>query len=75
MTYVQINFEDLELFEKCGGGAFGSVYRARWTSQAKEVAVKKVLSLGEEVSCNQMVKRGRKLNDPLSVRSKRLICC
>lgn len=55
MAYVQIDFEDLEFFEKCGGGAFGSVYRARWKSQDKEVAVKKILSLGKEVSCNQMV--------------------
>lgn len=45
MAYVQIDFEDLEFFEKCGGGAFGSVYRARWKSQDKEVAVKKILSL------------------------------
>ena len=75
MAYVQIDFEDLEFFEKCGGGAFGSVYRARWKSQDKEVAVKKILSLGKEVSCNQMVKRGRKLHDPLSVQSKRIIFC
>lgn len=75
MAYVQIDFEDLEFFEKCGGGAFGSVYRARWKSQDKEVAVKKILSLGKEVSCNQMVKRGRKLHDPLSVKSKRITFC
>lgn len=75
MAYVQIDFEDLEFFEKCGGGAFGSVYRARWKSQDKEVAVKKILSLGKEASYNQMVKLDRKLDDPLSVKSNRAICC
>lgn len=50
MTYVTVDFDDLEFFEKCGGGAFGSVYRARWKSQDKEVAVKKLLSLGKEAS-------------------------
>lgn len=62
MAYVTIHFDDLEFFEKCGGGAFGSVYRARWKSQDKEVAVKKLLSLGKEASLpdffmNQMLKR------------------
>lgn len=55
MAYVQIDFEDLEFFEKCGGGAFGSVYRARWKSQDKEVAVKKILSLGKEASILSML--------------------
>lgn len=50
MSFVTIDFDDLEFFEKCGGGAFGSVYRARWKSQDKEVAVKKLLSLGNEAS-------------------------
>ena len=50
MAYVTIDFDDLEFFERCGGGAFGSVYRARWKSQDKEVAVKKLLSLGKEAS-------------------------
>lgn len=50
MSYVTIDFDDLEFFEKCGGGAFGSVYRARWKSQDKEVAIKKLLSLGNEAS-------------------------
>lgn len=50
MSIVTIDFGDLEFFEKCGGGAFGSVYRARWRSQDKEVAVKKLLSLGDEAS-------------------------
>lgn len=50
MSFVTIDFDDLEFFEKCGGGAFGSVYRASWKSQDKEVAVKKLLSLGNEAS-------------------------
>lgn len=50
MSFVIIGFEDLEFFEKCGGGSFGSVYRAKWKSQDKEVAVKKLLSLGNEAS-------------------------
>ena len=50
MSFVTIGFEDLEFFEKCGGGTFGSVYRAKWKSQNKEVAVKKLLSLGNEAS-------------------------
>lgn len=50
MSFVIIGFEDLEFFEKCGGGSFGSVYRAKWKSQDKEVAVKKLLSLGKEAS-------------------------
>lgn len=50
MSFVTIDFDDLEFFEKCGGGSFGSVYRAKWKSQGKEVAVKKLLSLGNEAS-------------------------
>ena len=47
----EISFEDLEFFECCGGGTFGSVYRAKWKSKDLEVAVKKVLALENEVSC------------------------
>ena len=54
MAFVTIDFDDLEFFEKCGGGAFGSVYRARWKSQDKEVAVKKLLSLGNEASSSTL---------------------
>ena len=50
MSFVIIGFDDLEFFEKCGRGRFGSVYRANWKSQNKEVAVKKLLSLGNEAS-------------------------
>ncbi|XP_033636072.1 mitogen-activated protein kinase kinase kinase 20-like [Asterias rubens] len=44
----QIAFDDLTFHECIGGGTFGSVYRATWISQDKEVAVKKVLNLGKE---------------------------
>ena len=47
--FCEINMSELEFFERCGAGAFGSVYRAHWISQNKEVAVKKLLHLAEEV--------------------------
>ena len=52
MDYVLIDFDDLEFFERCGAGSFGfgSVYRARWKSREKEVAVKKLSTLGNEAS-------------------------
>ncbi|KAF0047083.1 hypothetical protein F2P81_000716 [Scophthalmus maximus] len=40
--------EDLLFYENCGGGSFGSVYRALWISQDKEVAVKKLLKIDKE---------------------------
>ncbi|NXN11966.1 M3K20 kinase, partial [Indicator maculatus] len=47
-SFVQIRYDDLQFFENCGGGSFGSVYRARWISQDKEVAVKKLLKIEKE---------------------------
>ncbi|XP_075036720.1 mitogen-activated protein kinase kinase kinase 20 isoform X2 [Mixophyes fleayi] len=47
-SFVQIKFNDLQFFESCGGGSFGSVYRAQWLSQEKEVAVKKLLKIEKE---------------------------
>uniref|UniRef100_A0A803T9L6 Mitogen-activated protein kinase kinase kinase 20 n=1 Tax=Anolis carolinensis TaxID=28377 RepID=A0A803T9L6_ANOCA len=47
-SFVQIKFDDLQFFENCGGGSFGSVYRAQWKSQEKEVAVKKLLKIEKE---------------------------
>ncbi|KAK9537617.1 hypothetical protein VZT92_005219 [Zoarces viviparus] len=47
-SFVQITFNDIHFYENCGGGSFGSVYRARWISQDKEVAVKKLLKIENE---------------------------
>ncbi|XP_072029209.1 mitogen-activated protein kinase kinase kinase 20-like isoform X2 [Amphiura filiformis] len=44
----EIKFEELEFYECCGGGTFGSVYRAKWKTRDLEVAVKKVLALENE---------------------------
>ena len=47
----EIKFDDLEFLERCGGGSYGSVYRAVWISHNRqEVAVKKLLSLDTEVT-------------------------
>uniref|UniRef100_A0A3P9JFY8 Mitogen-activated protein kinase kinase kinase 20 n=1 Tax=Oryzias latipes TaxID=8090 RepID=A0A3P9JFY8_ORYLA len=48
VSFVQINFGDIHFFENCGGGSFGSVYRAKWVSRDKEVAVKKLLKIENE---------------------------
>ncbi|XP_018585185.1 mitogen-activated protein kinase kinase kinase 20 isoform X1 [Scleropages formosus] len=47
-SFVHIRFDDIHFYENCGGGSFGSVYRARWISQDKEVAVKKLLKIENE---------------------------
>ncbi|XP_006788531.1 mitogen-activated protein kinase kinase kinase 20 [Neolamprologus brichardi] len=47
-SFVQVKFDDIHFFENCGGGSFGSVYRAKWISQDKEVAVKKLLKIENE---------------------------
>uniref|UniRef100_A0A3B5R261 Mitogen-activated protein kinase kinase kinase 20 n=1 Tax=Xiphophorus maculatus TaxID=8083 RepID=A0A3B5R261_XIPMA len=47
-SFVHIQFDDVLFYENCGGGSFGSVYRARWISQDKEVAVKKLLKIEKE---------------------------
>uniref|UniRef100_A0A8C5GU45 Uncharacterized protein n=1 Tax=Gouania willdenowi TaxID=441366 RepID=A0A8C5GU45_GOUWI len=47
-SFVQIKFEDILFYENCGGGSFGSVYRALWITQDKEVAVKKLLKIENE---------------------------
>lgn len=58
-SFVQIKFDDLQFFENCGGGSFGSVYRARWISQDKEVAVKKLLKIEKEVRSFSALRNGR----------------
>ena len=45
----EISHEELVFHEKCGGGSYGSVYRATWTTHSVQVAVKKLLSLDKEV--------------------------
>lgn len=45
----EISSDDLEFHELCDGGNYGCVYRGMWKSRGREVAVKKVLTLGKEV--------------------------
>ena len=49
MPFVEVDFSDLEFYERLGEGSAGSVYRALWTSKQKIVAVKKLLILEKEV--------------------------
>nr|XP_019945609.1 PREDICTED: mitogen-activated protein kinase kinase kinase MLT isoform X1 [Paralichthys olivaceus] len=47
-SFVHVKIDDIIFFENCGGGSFGSVYRSKWISQDKEVAVKKLLKIENE---------------------------
>lgn len=47
-TFCEVEFDELIFLEKCGGGTFGSVYRAIWKTYEMEVAVKKLLVLDKE---------------------------
>jgi sterile alpha motif and leucine zipper-containing kinase AZK len=47
---LEVSIDDIEFYEKCGGGTFGSVYRAKWVSRDMIVAVKRLLTLDREVS-------------------------
>lgn len=49
MPVLELQYDDFEFFEKLGDGSFGSVYRGWWKSKDKEVAIKKLLVLGDEV--------------------------
>ena len=46
--YLEIEYDDLELYEICGRGSYGSVYRALWKSRNKIVAIKKLIHLENE---------------------------
>ena len=48
MKCAEFQSDDLEFHERLGSGSFGTVYRAIWKSANKEVAVKKLLTLGDE---------------------------
>ena len=50
MPFVEIEFSNLEFYERLGGGSAGTVYRALWKQQEKIVAVKKLLQMEKEVS-------------------------
>ena len=52
--FYEIEFEAILFLEKCGGGTFGSVYRAIWKTFEMEVAVKKLLVLDKEVGLQGM---------------------
>ncbi len=46
--YLEIDYDDLEVYEICGRGSYGSVYRALWKSRNKIVAIKKLIHLENE---------------------------
>lgn len=50
MPFVEINVNDLDFFERLGEGAAGTVYRGRWASKEKIVAIKKLNIVEDEVN-------------------------
>ncbi|CAF1235158.1 unnamed protein product [Adineta steineri] len=46
---TQIPSDDIELGEELGSGAFGSVYKARWTSKNRQVACKIISMHGSHI--------------------------
>ena len=48
----KIEFDDLEFMDTVGSGGFGQVWKGRWSSENKIVAIKKVMQLEQrEASC------------------------
>ena len=55
-SLADIEYSDLELKEKVGGGGFGTVFKGRWISKKKTVAIKMMVELVErEVSYKRLV--------------------
>lgn len=54
-----ILFSDLEFMEKVGGGGFGEVWRGRWKSKKRIVAIKKF----KELEKREVRQPNRPLND------------
>jgi hypothetical protein len=52
--YIEIDYDDLEIFERCGRGAYGSVFRGLWKSRNKTVAIKKLIQLENEAEILSM---------------------
>jgi len=52
-SLTDIEFSDLNIMEMVGSGGFGAVYKGRWISKNKIVAIKNVMTVLEEreVSC------------------------
>ncbi|XP_076810414.1 uncharacterized protein LOC143453136 [Clavelina lepadiformis] len=47
-SFIKIRYNDLDFYERCDEGSYGSVYRGCWISQDQEVAVKKINALDKE---------------------------
>ena len=52
----EIAKSDLIFYENLGGGTYGSVFRARWVSANRDVAVKKLFILEAEARMLSMVR-------------------
>ena len=46
-SLTDIEFSDLEFKENVGSGGFGTVFKGRWVSQNKTVAIKMMMVLVE----------------------------
>ena len=57
LSLADIEYSDLEFKETVGSGGFGTVFKGRWISQNKTVAIKMMMVLVErEVSYNNKTK-------------------